>query len=93
VRTEADHPPRACCPPAAHAPRPDRSAEQYLNEAFRVFDKNEDGMIPENDIRVIFTTLGEQVDTTDINQLLTQVKVDANGKVRYADFVKEILKY
>lgn len=50
-------------------------------------------MIPENDIRVIFTTLGEQVDTTDINQLLTQVKVDANGKVRYADFVKEILKY
>lgn len=58
-----------------------------------MFDKNEDGLIPENDIRVIFTTLGEAVDVMDINQMLTQVKVDSNGKVKYADFVKEILKF
>jgi hypothetical protein len=77
---------------SAQAPRPDRSAEQYLLEAFRVFDKNEDGLIPENDIRVIFTTLGEQVEVTDINQLLKQVTVDSNGKVKYSDFIKIILK-
>ena len=35
----------------AAAPRPDRSAEQHLIEAFKVFDKNEDGLIPENDFR------------------------------------------
>lgn len=78
--------------PSAHAPRPDRSAEQHMLEAFRVFDKNEDGKIPENDIRVIFTTLGEQVDVFDLNELLKQVQVDQNGKVAYADFVKLILK-
>jgi Ca2+-binding EF-hand superfamily protein len=44
------------------APRPDSSAQQHLLEAFRVFDKNEDGKIPENDLRVIFTTLGETCD-------------------------------
>jgi len=33
------------------APRPDSSAAQHLLEAFRVFDKNEDGKIPENDLR------------------------------------------
>ena len=76
----------------AQAPRPDRTAEQHMLEAFRVFDKNEDGLIPENDIRVIFTTLGEQVDVFDLNQLLQQVHVDQNGKVKYADFVKLILK-
>jgi Ca2+-binding EF-hand superfamily protein len=63
-----------------------------LLEAFRVFDKNEDGLIPENDIRVIFTTLGETVEVQDINYLLEQVKVDDNGKVRYAEFVKIMLK-
>ena len=77
---------------AAQAPRPDSSAEQHLLEAFRVFDKNEDGLIPENDIRVIFTTLGETVEVQDINYLLEQVKVDDNGKVRYAEFVKIMLK-
>jgi len=76
----------------AQAPRPDRSAEQHLLEAFRVFDKNEDGLIPENDLRVIFTTLGETCDIQDVNHLLKAVKVDENGKVRYADFVKIILK-
>jgi len=79
------------CPPA-QSPRPDSSAEQHLLEAFRVFDKNEDGLIPENDIRVIFTTLGDTVDLQDINYLLAQVKVDGNGKVKYADFVKIMLK-
>lgn len=57
-----------------------------------MFDKNEDGLIPENDIRVIFTTLGETVELQDINHLLEQVKVDDNGKVKYADFVKIMLK-
>lgn len=57
-----------------------------------MFDKNEDGLIPENDIRVIFTTLGEAVEATEINQLLAQVKVDANGKVKYSDFIKTILQ-
>ena len=61
-------------------------------EAFRVFDKNEDGLIPENDLRVIFTTLGETVELQEMNYLLSQVKVNENGKVKYADFVKIMLK-
>jgi len=69
----------------------DASTEQQLLEAFKVFDKNEDGLIPENDLRVIFTTLGEGMDTFDVNHTLCQVKVDGNGKVNYKEFVKYIL--
>ena len=82
----------ALCVVAAAAPRPDRNAEQHLLEAFRVFDKNEDGLIPENDLRVIFTTLGEAVELQDINHMLQTGKVNEQGKVNYADFVKAMLK-
>lgn len=40
----------------------------------------------------IFTTLGEAVEATDLNLLLQQVHVDSNGKVKYADFIKAMLK-
>jgi Ca2+-binding EF-hand superfamily protein len=80
------------CSPLVQAPRPDRNAEQYLLEAFKVFDKQEDGLIPENDLRVIFTTLGETCDLQDVNYLLGQVKPDANGKIKYADFIKAMLR-
>jgi len=43
-------------------------------------------------VGVIFTTLGETCDLQDVNYLLKQAKVDENGKVNYADFIKIILK-
>jgi Ca2+-binding EF-hand superfamily protein len=79
-------------PRSAAAPRPDRAAEQHLIEAFKVFDKNNDGLIPENDVRVIFSTLGEAMDASDVTYLLTLVKPDNNGKVKYIDIIKAILK-
>ncbi len=57
-----------------------------------MFDKDENGLISENDIRTIFTTLGENVTTDDINHLLEQAHLDEAGRVKYADFVKIILK-
>jgi len=75
------------------APRPSNDCERELLEAFRVFDKDESGLIPENDIRVIFTTLGETVTLEEINYLLSQVSVDDAGKVRYAQFIKMMMKY
>jgi len=74
------------------APRPSNSNEKDLTEAFRVFDRDENGLISENDLRVIFTTLGETITTDEVNSILEQVHVDDNGKVKYAEFIKLILK-
>lgn len=76
----------------AQAPRPDRSAEQHLLEAFKVFDRQEDGLISEGELKTIFSTLGEAMDLDSINHILAEVKIDSNGKIRYADLIKHILK-
>jgi calmodulin len=72
--------------------KPDRNTENELMEAFRVFDKDDIGMIRENDIRVIFTSLGDTVTVEEINSLLSQVTIDEAGRVKYADFIKVMMK-
>jgi len=74
------------------APKPGASTEKDLLEAFRVFDRDENGLISLNELRVIFTTLGETIATDEVNSILEQVHVDDNGKVKYAEFIKLILK-
>ena len=74
------------------APKPSSAGEKELLEAFRVFDRDENGMITLNEMRVIFTTLGETIGVDEANSVLEQVTVDDSGKVKYADFVKLILK-
>jgi len=73
--------------------KPDSGAEKQIIEAFRVFDKNENGMISENDVRVIFSTLGEALTNEDINSLLALVAVDDQGRIKYADFIKAFMKH
>lgn len=76
----------------ASVTKPDRSTESELLEAFKVFDKEENGLIRENDIRVIFTSLGDTVTLDEINSLLSQVAIDENGRVKYAEFIKIMMK-
>ena len=74
------------------APKPSASSEKDLLEAFRVFDRDENGLISLNELRVIFTTLGETISTDEANSILEQVAVDDNGKVKYAQFVSLIAR-
>jgi calmodulin len=74
------------------APKPSASTEKDLIEAFRVFDRDENGLIALNELRVIFTTLGETISTDEVNSILELVQVDDNGKVKYSEFVKLIQK-
>lgn len=76
---------------SASKPTAGTAYEKELNEAFRVFDRDENGLITENELRVIFTTLGEPIDTDDINALVSQLQVNDQGKVKYADFIKILL--
>jgi len=72
------------------APRPSANIRNELTEAFRVFDREENGYISENDLRIIFTTLGESVLLDEINALLSQLSADERGRIRYETFVEMI---
>jgi Ca2+-binding EF-hand superfamily protein len=77
---------------AANSPKPERASEQEILDAFRVFDNDENGLLRENEVRTIFTTLGEPLTMDEINSLLTAMKPDEFGRLKYADFIKSFLQ-
>jgi len=66
---------------------PQGGSAAELNDAFKVFDKDSNGLITINDLRTIFTTLGEPIDAKELDVLLGQLSVDDSGKVRYDTFI------
>jgi len=69
-----------------------RSAQTDLMEAMKVFDKEDNGMIKENELRTIFTQLGETITADEIDSLISQVKIDEYGRIKYAEFISLVLK-
>jgi len=57
-----------------------------------VFDKENDGLIRENDLRNVLTLLGETIDVDEADRLIAMVKVDQNGKIKMSEFVDMLLK-
>jgi len=66
------------------------SNEKELYDAFKVFDRDDNGLISIGELQQIFTTLGEPIDTSELNQIINQLKPDDTGKIPYADFIKLI---
>ncbi|XP_023328146.1 uncharacterized protein LOC111701199, partial [Eurytemora carolleeae] len=63
-----------------------------LLEAFRFFDKDEDGMIPIDELRNILTRLGERMPRKDLEELMARADSHGDGLIRYKDFSKIICK-
>lgn len=72
-------------------PRPPSSAKQDLMDAFCTFDTDQNGLIPESDIRNVLTFIGEAIETSEVDNLLNKCKVDQNGKVKYSELVDYLM--
>jgi len=57
-----------------------------------VFDKENDGLIRENDLRNVLTLLGETIDVDEADRIIAMVKVDQNGKIKMSELVDLFLK-
>ena len=64
-----------------------------LLEAFKVYDNDDNGLIPMNDLRSVFTTLGEPLGYDQVDELLQLVPVDAQGKVKTLDFINMLFTH
>ncbi|KAG0199205.1 hypothetical protein BGX28_007475 [Mortierella sp. GBA30] len=58
---------------------------------FKVFDPKDDGTIAADDLRRVLTTMGEVLDTKEIDQLLAGAKIDKDGMINYEAFVRDLL--
>ena len=66
----------------ARQPRTRESAD-YVEEAFRVFDKEGLGSLSAAELRHIMTNLGEKLSEEEVELMLSCADADAQGKIVY----------
>ncbi|KAK6617931.1 hypothetical protein RUM43_014160 [Polyplax serrata] len=57
--------------------------EEELREAFRVFDKNNDGLISSIELRHVMTNLGEKLSDEEVDDMIKEADLDGDGMVNY----------
>lgn len=61
---------------------------QELQEAFVLFDKNQDGMITKEELGAVLHSLGQRPTVSEVQALIRSVDLDRSGTIDFDEFVK-----
>ena len=64
--------------------------EEHLRNAFKVFDKNGDGVIDMKELKIALTTMGEKLTDEEVEELFQNVDTDHDGTISYEEFIKMV---
>merc|ERR1712079_938818 len=54
--------------------------------AFKVFDRDGDGLISEEELRLTMTNLGEALTEAEVRHMIAEADMDGDGKINFAEF-------
>ena len=74
-----------------HKRTKDSDPEEDIISAFRVFDKDENGIITTKDLRHLMTTMGDKLTDDEIDLLIEEADSDGNGIINYEEFVRMMM--
>ena len=63
-------------------------SEQEVLDAFKVFDKDGNGLISAVELKYIMTSLGEKLTDNEVEEMIGEVDKDEDGHINYDEFVK-----
>lgn len=66
-------------------------AEEELQEAFKVFDRDGDGKIPKDELSLIMKSIGEPLSQEELDQFIKEADTNKDGYIDYAQFVHLML--
>ncbi|RNA29623.1 calmodulin [Brachionus plicatilis] len=66
--------------------------EQQMQEAFRMFDLHGNGMVNLAHLRVSLQSLGEKLRDEEIDEMIRECDIDAEGNVRCEELVRILTK-
>ncbi len=70
----------------------DTDADEEILDAFRVFDKEKNGLISIEEFKQVMDSLGEKLTDEEFEGMVRDANVDENGCVNYEIFVKKMLE-
>jgi calmodulin len=74
-----------------HRRAKDSDIEEELVEAFRIFDKEGNGLIESTEFRHIMLTLGERLSDEEIDEMIKEADPMNDGYINYREFAKIML--
>merc|ERR1712059_175147 len=60
--------------------------EDDVAHAFKVFDRDGDGLISEEELRLTMTNLGEPLTEAEVRGMIAEADMDGDGKINFAEF-------
>ena len=68
----------------------DFESEEELIEAFKIFDKDGNGLIGSEELLNVMLSLGEDSNKEEIEDLINEVDLDRDGLINYEEFLRLI---
>ena len=65
--------------------------EEDLIEAFRIFDRDGNGLITRDELRHVMTTLGEKLTEEEADEMLRQADINQDGYINIEEFIKFLM--
>lgn len=65
--------------------------EEELIEAFKVFDRDGNGLISAHELRFVMSTSGEQLTDEDIEEMIREADENGDGYIDYEEFVRMMM--
>ncbi|XP_017097503.2 calmodulin-1 [Drosophila bipectinata] len=65
----------------------DTNVEEELREAFRVFDKENNGYLSTTELKNVYTALGVKVGDDELEEMIREYDLDQDNHLNYEEFV------
>ena len=69
----------------------DTETEEELIEAFKVFDRDGNGLITADELRVVFKQIGETLDDKDYENIIKSGDKDNDNALNYDEFIRMMI--
>lgn len=66
--------------------------EEDIFEAFKVFDKDGNGLISARELKHVMANLGEALSEDEVDAMITEADTDGDGSINYAEFFSMMSK-
>ena len=70
---------------------PDTQTEEEVINAFRVFDKEGNGLIASSELKHIMMTIGDKMTEEEADEMVNEADIDEDGMINYEEFVRMMM--
>ncbi|MCJ1433603.1 hypothetical protein MMC27_002966 [Xylographa pallens] len=66
--------------------------DENIKEAFKVFDRDNNGFISAAELRHVMTSIGEKLTDDEVDEMIREADQDGDGRIDYNEFVQLMMQ-